>query len=132
MAACGLTGAEPDQLVFEAPEGGVLRYDNWRRRVWQPAAKSAGCPVAGFHDLRRANATALVTGGVDLKTAQTRLGHRDPRLTIATYAQAVADADRRAADVLGEAFLKSGKTGPRAARAMESQQRRPIHIRNTV
>jgi integrase len=118
MAAGGLTGAAPDQLIFQAPEGGVLRYDNWRRRVWQPAAKSGGCPGAGFHDLRRANATALVTGGVDLKTAQTRLGHRDPRLTIATYAQAVAEADRRAADSLGETFLKSLVVRPRDARAM--------------
>jgi integrase len=113
MAARGLTGAEAEQLVFEAPAGGVLRYDNWRRRVWQPAAKAAGCAGAGFQDLRRANATGLVTAGVDLKTAQTRLGHRDPRLTIATYAQAVADADWRAADVLGEAFLRSGRTRPR-------------------
>jgi len=40
-----------------------------------------------FHDLRRANATALVHAGVDMKTAQARLGHSDPRLTLGVYAQ---------------------------------------------
>ena len=38
---------------------------------------------AGFHDPRRANATNLVLANVDPKTAQTRLGHSDPRLTLA-------------------------------------------------
>ena len=38
---------------------------------------------------------------VDVKTTQTRLGHSDPRLTLAIYAQAVTDADRAAAVKLG-------------------------------
>lgn len=46
--------------------------------------------------LRRANATALVAEGVDLKTAQTRLGYSDPRLTLAVYALATTEADRAA------------------------------------
>ena len=37
--------------------------------------------LAGFHDLRRLNATTLVVGGVDVKAAQVRLGHSDPRMT---------------------------------------------------
>jgi hypothetical protein len=60
-----------------------------------------------FHDLRRANATALVLDGVDVKTAQTRLGHSDPRLTLAVYAQASTDADRAAAALLGLRFMPS-------------------------
>jgi integrase len=104
--------------VFPAPEGGPLRYANWRRRVWQPACIATGVGKlikdpetkreryegAGFHDLRRANATGLVLAGVDLKTAQTRLGHSDPRLTLAVYAQATTDADKAAADALGAHF----------------------------
>jgi len=58
---------------------GVLRYTNWRRRIWEPATTAAGCAGAGFHDLRRLNATTLVVGGIDVKTAQTRLGHADRR-----------------------------------------------------
>jgi integrase len=59
-----------------------------------------------FRSARRANATALVLAGVDLKTAQARLGHSDPRLTIGVYAQATTDADEAAAEALGERFSR--------------------------
>jgi integrase len=73
----------------------------------------------GFHDLRRAAATALVLENVDLKTAQTRLGHSDPRLTLAVYAQATTEADRAAADVVGERFARGIGNGVRDGRAMD-------------
>ena len=82
-----------------------MRYSNWRRRVWLPAVAAAGCAGAGFHDLRRLNATTLVVEGIDVKTAQTRLGHADPRTTLAVYASAPASIDRAAADVIGERFF---------------------------
>ena len=43
--------------------------------------------------------------GVDVKTVQARLGHSDPRLTLAVYAQATTEADRAAADLLGDRFM---------------------------
>lgn len=101
----GLSSEDGNTWLFEAPGGGPLRYANWRNRVWLPAAKAAGCAGAGFHDLRRAAATVLVAGGVDVRTAQARLGHSDPRITLAIYAQAVAEADRRAAETVAAAFL---------------------------
>ena len=105
LGALGLTGADADAFVFPAPEGGHLVYGNWRRRVWVPACQTTGLDGLGFHDLRRANATGLVAEGVDVKTAQVRLGHSDPRLTLAVYAQATTEADRAAADRLGDRFL---------------------------
>jgi integrase len=104
LARCGLTGADSDAFVFTSPNGGPLRYSNWRRRVWVTACIRAGVQGLGFHDLRRAAATALVGEGVDLKTAQTRLGHSDPRLTLGLYAQASSDADRDAAERVGRRF----------------------------
>lgn len=79
----------------------------WRRRVWLPACATADLRGTGFHDLRRASATAPVAGGVNVKTAQDRLGHSDPRLTLDLYAQVTTAADREAADVVGEHFLPS-------------------------
>ncbi|MGI8807923.1 MAG: tyrosine-type recombinase/integrase [Acidimicrobiales bacterium] len=73
----GLTGADIDEWVFTAPHGGHLDYSHFRRRVWGSATAAAGLDGLGFHDLRRANATGMVLDGVDLKTAQTRLGHSD-------------------------------------------------------
>jgi integrase len=116
----GLTAADRDALLFVAANGGALDYNHFRTRVWYPAAIKAGLATMvvdnitmegprsrpryhgpGFHDLRRTNGTVLVAGGVDIRTAQQRLGHSDPRLTLQLYVSAVREADRAAADVLG-------------------------------
>lgn len=105
LAATGLTAADAERLVFTSPRGAALDYPRWRQRVWVPAVREAGLVGVNFHDLRRANATALVHDGIDVKTAQARLGHSDPRLTLAIYAQATTEADRTAAQRLGERFF---------------------------
>ena len=46
----------------------------------------------------------MVVGGVDIKTAQTRLGHASPITTLRVYAQATPQADREAAKTVGEVF----------------------------
>jgi integrase len=97
----GLTGADRDALVFVGPKGGPLRYSNFRTTVWVPATTRVELMRLGFHDLRRAAATAMVASGVDVRVAQDRLGHSDPRLTLAVYARATSDGDRNAADRLG-------------------------------
>jgi integrase len=105
LVRSGLTGADAATLVFSDENGGPIRYENWRRRVWMPAVAAAGSEGAGFHDLRRLAATSLVAGGVDVKTAQNRLGHSDPRLTLAIYASAPVAADRAAAETLARQFF---------------------------
>ena len=109
LTRAGLTGADSDSYVFTAPDGGLLRQDNWRRRTWIPALEAAGLgkamPRPGFHDLRRAAATALVGAGVDPKTAQTRLGHADVRTTLQLYAKALEQRDRDAGEVLAAKFM---------------------------
>jgi integrase len=49
----------------------------------------------------------MVAEGVDVKTAQARLGHSDPRLTLAVYAQATTEGDRSAAEKLGARLMRS-------------------------
>jgi len=114
LARRRLTAADTDAWVFSAPNGGPLRYQHFRSRVWRPARTRANLEGLGFHDLRRAAATVLVTSGVDVRTAQHRLGHSDPRLTLAVYAQVTAQADRDAAAALEDHFL----AGARDERAM--------------
>ncbi len=109
MKSMGLTGADPEELLFPNNEGRPLDYSNWRRRVWEPAVKTRGLQGLNFHDLRRTNATAMVAEGVDVKTAQARLGHSDPRLTLAIYAQATTEGDRSAAKKLGARLMGSLK-----------------------
>ncbi len=109
LSRAGLTAGDRNSLVFTAPEGGILSRDNWRRRVWIPALKAAGLATArprpGFHDLRRAVATALVGAGVDPKTVQTRLGHADVRTILEIYSRVTTDSDRLAAELLADQFL---------------------------
>jgi integrase len=105
LATMCVTATDAKRLVFQSPEGSPLDYSRWRQRVWTPAVEAVDLAGVSFHDLRRAATTALVAEGVDLKTAQTRLGHSDPRLTLAVYAQATTEADKAAADRLGERFF---------------------------
>lgn len=114
MAARGLTGAEPDQFAFQAPDVGRCPPRRLLATT-QPAASGNVSRLSGSRVPPFAPGERHRAGGrrTVFKTAKTRLGHRDPRLTIATYAQAVAAADRRAADILG----------PRGARAMEGRSR---------
>ena len=104
LAGRGVTGSDPDAPVFVGTDGRRLDYSNWRQRVWLPATKATGLVGLRFHDLRHAAGTALVAGGVDIKTAQVRLGHASPVTTLRVYAQGTHEADRAAADSVGELF----------------------------
>jgi integrase len=93
-----------DTLLFVTPEGRPLDYTNWRRRTWSQACEKAKQPALRFHDLRSLATTALVAAGVDMKTAQTRLGHSSPQVTLGIYARMTAENDRNASDLVGEIF----------------------------
>jgi integrase len=84
----GLSVADPHSRLFVSRDGTDLEYSNFRDRNWLPACRKAGFPGLTFHDLRRLAATTLLAEGVDVKTAQTRLGHASPQITLALYAQA--------------------------------------------
>jgi len=116
MARRGITAADPDAYLFVGQEGLPLEYSGFRQRRWLPARAAIGRPDLEFHDLRRTNATSMVQAGVDMKTAQSRLGHSDPRLTLGIYAQATTAADRKAATVLAERLMPDpdGRSRPAA------------------
>jgi integrase len=82
LAVRGLTGGDPDVRMFASPEGAPLQYSNWRRRVWLPSREAAGFPGLDFHDLKKTAGTALIDEGVNVRTAQARLGHADPKTTL--------------------------------------------------
>lgn len=53
-----------------------------------------------FHDLRHTWATMAVSGGVDIKTVASNLGHANAAMTLNIYASADPEAKRRAASVI--------------------------------
>jgi integrase len=100
----GRTTGHSDSFVFQGPKGAPLRRNNFRTRVWVPACRRAHVEGLGFHDLRRTTATALIAAGTSVRDVQDLLGHTDPRMTLAIYAQATAEGKRGAIEKLSAAF----------------------------
>jgi integrase len=123
LARRGLNASNPADLVFTTKTGTPLSYTNWRRRVWVPACETAKLGGLRFHDLRSMAASALVAAGVDVKTAQTRLGHSSPSVTLGIYARMTADADRAAASAVGGFFRVASRT--QRARPIDGTRKAP-------
>ncbi|SKP39157.1 tyrosine-type recombinase/integrase [Mycobacteroides abscessus] len=85
-------GKKRDDLVFTAPEGGVLRLNSWRDRTWNPAVETLTDAADDFprvtpHDLRHTAASLAVQAGANIKALQAMLGHEDATETLNTYAE---------------------------------------------
>ena len=107
---------DPRTLVFPDSEGGHLRRQNWRRRVWIPALERADVAYFRSYDLRDTCATLLLYEGRTLNEVAEHLGHADPGFTARTYAHVMRDGSRRRRVPITEAIRK--------ARAVAS--RRPL------
>jgi integrase len=81
LAAYG-TPLDPESFVFTGPEGGQVRQNNFRKRIFQPAAKRAGIdPVPTVHDLRHTAASLMARAGWTMREAQEQLGHSHATMT---------------------------------------------------
>jgi integrase len=77
-------------------------FEHW----WRSWADGNGWPGLRFHDLRHSHATILIANGVDVKTAQMRLGHSSAEVTLSIYAHAIPLADSAAAASLDAELFK--------------------------
>jgi integrase len=93
---------QSDRTTVTAKNDGMPLAHQTLAGAWSRFAAEHGFAVS-FHGLRHSNAIALLTSGVDVKTAAARLGH-NPALLLRTYAHFVPSADREAADRLGAAL----------------------------
>jgi integrase len=87
-----LAGKGTGALVFTAPEGGPLRYQNFLSRRWHPTLERLGLPVVGVHVLRHSAAARMIERGADAKTLQKILGHRSAAFSLTVYGH-LFDAD---------------------------------------
>ncbi len=96
--------AEPgvDGLLFPAPEGGFLRLENFRRRVWRPATLAAGVAPLRLHDLRHTCASLAIAAGADVKVLQRMLGHASAALTLDRYGHLMPGQAHSVADRLDD------------------------------
>jgi integrase len=95
-------GRKADDLLFTAPEGGPLRYANFRSRVFDPAVKEAGLEGMGItpHKLRHTAASLAIAAGADVKVVQLMLGHKDASMTLNIYGHLFPDRLDEVADAL--------------------------------
>ena len=100
--------------------GGPLRYSWWHEMVWDRARRQIGRPDIGFHDLRRAYATALVAEAVDVKVSQELMGHMDIRMTRGLYAQAGSSDKRRANEAVADRLIRGSRDDPCARVARDA------------
>ncbi len=108
-AACA--GKRPEDLVFTAPEGGVLMLRNWRRRVFDPAVNAAGLDGLTPHGLRHTAASLAVGAGANVKAVQRMLGHASAAMTLDVYAGLFEDDLDAVADRLDAAAGASARAG---------------------
>jgi integrase len=100
LAAYADPGSEG--LLFPAPEGGFLRLENFRRRVWTPATVAAGVAPLRLHDLRHTCASLAIAAGADIKVLQRMLGHASAALTLDRYGHLLPGQAQSVADRLDE------------------------------
>jgi integrase len=74
-----------DDLVFTALQGGPLRLNVFRKRVFNPAAAEIGKPDLVPHDLRDTAASLAISSGASIKAVQRMLGHASAAMTLDTY-----------------------------------------------
>jgi integrase len=71
-------------------------------RAFKRLCAAEGLRDVRLHDLRHFVATQLLSAGVDVRTVAGRLGHRNAATTLNVYAHFLQQADRAAADVIGD------------------------------
>ena len=99
-------GRAPADLIFTSPDGHVLRNTNFRRRVFDSAARAAGVEGLTPHELRHTAASLAVAAGANIKAVQQMLGHASAAMTLDVYAGLFADDLDAVADRLDAAVTR--------------------------
>jgi integrase len=85
------TDPTPNDLVFTSPQGGPLRYSNFRQRQWTAAVERAGLSGLEIHELRHTAASLMINRGADPKLIQSQLGHSSISITYDVYGHLFPD-----------------------------------------
>jgi integrase len=89
-----------NDLLFTAPEGGVMRNRNARRAWFNRAATAAGETGLTPHELRHTAESLAVSAGANVKAVQRMLGRASAAMTLDLYADLFDDDLEAVADRL--------------------------------
>jgi integrase len=84
-----------DAFVFRRSDGAQWTgddWDNWRARVWKPAAKAAGLAGSRPRDLRGSYASLLIAAGLSVVEVAEQMGH-SATMCLTAYARSFAEYD---------------------------------------
>jgi len=110
-----IAGRSPEELLFTAPGGGVLRNTNFRSRVFERAKGDLGLAALRIHDLRHTAASLAVAAGANVKVVQRMLGHASAAMTLDVYTGLFAEDLDSVAERLDAAAAKSRADSLRTA-----------------
>jgi integrase len=100
-----VTGRKEADYVLQAPDGGPVRANNFRRRVYRPALEKAGLDSGlTFHRLRHSAGHHMRETGEPLEVIQKRLGHASIRTTADVYGSLPVAVDKAASDRLNAMY----------------------------
>jgi len=102
-----VAGKGSDDFVFTAPQGGVLRLQNFRHTVWTRAVRDAGLDGLTPHSLRHTAASLAIASGADVKVVQQMLGHASATMTLDLYGHLYGDRLDEVADRMDAARERS-------------------------
>ena len=125
-----LNGKAPGDLVFTAPEGGVLRNTNFRPRFFDPAAQKVGLLGLTPHELRHTAASLAIAASANVKAVQLMLGHASAAMTLDIYAGLFADDLDVVADRLDRAFVKLNADQMRTKRRTSRSEQTELPFEN--
>jgi integrase len=106
-------GYEDRDLVFASAKGTPLEAGNVVRRSFKPLLQDAGLPNVPFHATRHTCATIMLSKGVDARTVQEVLGHKDVATTLRFYAHVLPNMRRHAASVFDQGPESKAEPGAR-------------------
>lgn len=86
-----IAGRSPEEFVFPAPRGGVLRVNDFRSRNFDRAVRLVGLDGFVPHELRHTAASLAIASGASVKGVQAMLGHASATLTLDLYGHLFPD-----------------------------------------
>lgn len=90
-----------NEWLFINREGGPVRYQGFRRRIWDKAVARAGLvPPPTPHDLRHTCASWMLNGGVPSSVVSRHLGHESIKVTHDIYGDVDEASAQLAADFM--------------------------------
>ncbi len=103
-------GNPKEGWLFQTRNGNPVAASNFHSQNWKPLLRRAGVPESlTFHQLRHGAASLLLNQGVPVPVVSKYLRHRNPSITMTTYAHIIEGTGGVAADALNQTLGTSQK-----------------------